>query len=78
MKQIATILLILASTAASAQQQPNPVQQAIDQRVRTQIGDLVINQAALVVQLEVTAEALTRAQARIRELEAKLPKEPTQ
>jgi uncharacterized membrane protein len=58
---------------ANAQQQPTS-QQIIDQREALQIGALLKNNISLSVQLEAANDALAKAQARIKELEAKVPK----
>lgn len=64
------ILAALLATPALAQQTTPNAQQ----RVGAQIGALVIENAALAVQLEQLQAQLTAAQARVKELEVKAPK----
>jgi uncharacterized membrane protein len=65
--------VLFLTTPTFAQQQSTP-QQIIEQREALQIGALLKQNITLSVQLEAANDALAKAQARIKELEAKVPK----
>jgi hypothetical protein len=74
MNRAIAILMLALSTPAHAQQQPSPMEQALSQKLITEINAALQCSASLV-----TAQGqlqAAQAQARVKELEPKEPKPP--
>ena len=66
---------LLVTPAFGQTSQPPTAQQVAEQREALQMGALLKQNIALSAQLEIANDALAKATARIKELEAKLPPE---
>ncbi len=69
MKYLAIILALLSTVALAQQQAQPPI--PVEQRIASQIGNMVIQITTQSIQIEQLQASLAAAQARVKELEAK-------